>query len=76
VKEIWVFDIIEEVKNALLEINVRSDVVLRQKMLDALVAEESEDEGKEYVRPSILRKLRGSRGTEAPSLSGHGDGYG
>uniref|UniRef100_A0A7V3YG38 Fumarate hydratase n=1 Tax=Candidatus Caldatribacterium californiense TaxID=1454726 RepID=A0A7V3YG38_9BACT len=41
-KEIWVFDIVEKVKNALLEINIRSDAALRQKMLDALVAEESE----------------------------------
>jgi fumarate hydratase subunit alpha len=48
VKEIQVFEIVEEVRKALLEINIKSDEVLRQKMLDALVAEESEA-GKEML---------------------------
>ncbi|MGQ9622755.1 MAG: fumarate hydratase [Candidatus Caldatribacteriaceae bacterium] len=47
-KEIQVFEIIEGIRKALLEMNIKSDEVLRRKMLDALVAEESEA-GKEML---------------------------
>ncbi|MBC7218035.1 MAG: fumarate hydratase [Candidatus Caldatribacterium sp.] len=47
-REIWVFDVVEKVKEALIEMNIRSDDLLRQQMLNALVVEESEA-GKEML---------------------------
>lgn len=47
-KEVWVFDIVEEVRGALIEVNIQSDAALRQKMLNALTVEESEA-GKEML---------------------------